>query len=152
MILFFMVQSCSNQCKNKFDEIVEQEKVAKTIDACIGWAKTKDLDLLYSVVTQDSSYVSVHPSDRVVYGFEQFKEAVPFWMDDNFQYVKHEIKDLNITFSKSGNVAWFYCKLSDMNTWKGQPANWENTRWTGVLEKLDENWVICQQHFSFASS
>jgi hypothetical protein len=34
--------------------------------------------------------------------------------------------------------------------WDGQPANWENTRWTGVLEKRGGRWVIVQQHFSFA--
>jgi hypothetical protein len=30
-------------------------------------------------------------------------------------------------------------------------ASWENTRWTGVVEKRDGRWVIVQQHFSFAS-
>jgi hypothetical protein len=48
-------------------------------------------------------------------------------------------------------VAWFYCILDDINEWKGQPANWENTRWTGVLEKRDGRWVMAQQHFSFAA-
>ena len=63
----------------------------------------------------------------------------------------HTITDLNVTLSRSGDVAWFSCMLDDMNTWKGQPANWENTRWTGVLEKRDGRWVLVQQHFSFAS-
>ena len=62
-----------------------------------------------------------------------------------------EIKDLTINLSRSGDVAWFYCILNDINEWQGQPANWENTRWTGVLEKRDGRWVIMQQHFSFAS-
>jgi len=39
--------------------------------------------------------------------------------------------------------------LDDINTWAGQPANWENARWTGVLKKRDGKWVIGQQHFSF---
>jgi hypothetical protein len=47
-------------------------------------------------------------------------------------------------------VAWFYCILDDVNEWKGQPASWMNTRWTGVLEKRKEKWVIVQMHFSFA--
>ncbi|MEW5983137.1 MAG: nuclear transport factor 2 family protein [Acidobacteriota bacterium] len=38
-----------------------------------------------------------------------------------------------------------------VNTYKGQPASWEDTRWTGVLEKRDGRWVIVQQHFSFAT-
>jgi len=38
-----------------------------------------------------------------------------------------------------------------MNTWAGKPANWENARWTGVLENRDGRWQIVQQHFSFAA-
>ena len=60
--------------------------------------------------------------------------------------------DLNITLSQNHDVAWFYCKLNDYNTWKGEPANWENTRWTGVLEKRNGLWVMMQQHFSFVNN
>jgi ketosteroid isomerase-like protein len=69
----------------------------------------------------------------------------------DFIYKRHQLKDLKITLSNSGDVAWFFCILDDMNEWKGKPANWENTRWTGVLEKRNNNWVIVQQHFSFAA-
>ncbi len=33
---------------------------------------------------------------------------------------------------------------------KGNPANWEKVRWTGVLEKIDGKWKIFQMHFSKA--
>jgi ketosteroid isomerase-like protein len=141
--------ACTNPSGNAKE--VEIEKIARVVDACIGWAKEKNLDLVFSTVANDSTYLSVHPSSRVVRGFDQFKEAVPFWMNPDFQYVRHDIRDLTVRLSQSGDVAWFYCMLDDINTWKGQPANWENTRWTGVLEKRDGRWVIVQQHFSFAS-
>ena len=146
--LLIMSSMCSNPdiAHDRNEDIAE---IVKTIDACIGWVKTKDLDLLYSIVANDSDYLSVHPSDRIVRGFDQFKENVPFWMSPDFQYVRHEISDLTINLSQNGDVAWFYCKLDDINTWKGQPANWETARWTGVLEKRDCKWVIVQQHFSF---
>jgi ketosteroid isomerase-like protein len=73
-------------------------------------------------------------------------------MSPDFKYVRHELKDLRITFSRGGDVAWFYCILDDINTYKGQPASWENARWTGVVEKRDGRWVVVQQHFSFASA
>jgi hypothetical protein len=50
-----------------------------------------------------------------------------------------------------GEVAWFYCILDDINTFKGKPAEWRDTRWTGTVEKREGKWVIVQQHFSFAS-
>ncbi len=136
--------------KNIIDEKTEKKKISKVIDSCIGWFKNKDFALLFSVVAHDSNYISVHPTDRVIKGFKQFEKNAEIFKRPEFLYVRHELKDLIINLSESGNVAWFYCILDDMNTWDGQPANWENTRWTGVLEKTNGEWVIKQQHFSFA--
>ena len=128
----------------------DREIVARTISSCIGWFKDKDFDLLFSVVAHDSNYLSVHPTDRVIRGFDEFEKNSEIFKNPDFQYVRHELKDLTINVSQSGTVAWYYCILDDINSWKGQPANWENARWTGVLEKRDGRWVIVQQHFSFA--
>jgi len=125
--------------------------IEKTINSSIGWAKTKDLGLLYSVVANDTNFLEVHPDGKVVRGFDDFKKAEKFWMSPDFKAVRYQIKDLNIHVSESGSVAWWFCILDDINEWKGQPASWENTRWTGVLEKRNGKWQIVQQHFSFAS-
>jgi glyoxylase-like metal-dependent hydrolase (beta-lactamase superfamily II)/ketosteroid isomerase-like protein len=129
----------------------EKEKIAQVISSVIGWAKTKDLSLFYGAIAQDEDYISVTPGKRVIKRFEDVKQNVPFWMSPDFQYVRHELKDLEIKFARCGEVAWFFCILDDINTYKGQPASWENTRWTGVVEKRDGRWVVVQQHFSFAS-
>ncbi|MBE0713884.1 MAG: nuclear transport factor 2 family protein [Candidatus Aminicenantes bacterium] len=125
--------------------------IEQSIRACIGWAKTKDFHLLYNVIANDTDFLEVHPDGAVVKGFEDFKKAEKFWGSPDFKAVRYEIRDLKIKLSKSGDVAWFFCILDDINEWKGQPANWENTRWTGVLEKRDGRWVTVQQHFSFAA-
>ncbi len=148
--LLFLLISCS-PVGNDFNVETEKPLVEKAIHNSIGWAKNKDIGLLYSIIANDTNYVEVHPNGRVVNGFEDFKKAEEFWMNDDFKAIRYEIKELKINFSRSGDVAWFFCILDDMNEWKGQPANWENTRWTGVLEKRDDTWVIVQNHFSFAS-
>lgn len=132
------------------DNAVEKQKISEAIHSSIGWAKNKDINLLYSVIANDSSFLEVHPGDRVVRGFNEFRKAEDFWMNPDFKAVRYEIRDLKITISPSGDAAWWFCILDDINEWKGQPASWENTRWTGVLEKRKGNWVIVQQHFSFA--
>jgi len=130
------------------DELV---RVEQSIRACIGWAQTKDFGLLYSVIANDPDFLEVHPDGRVVKGFEEFKKGEKFWGSPDFKAVRYDLRDLRIKLSKSGDTAWFFCLLDDINEWKGQPANWENTRWTGVLEKRDGRWVVVQQHFSFAA-
>lgn len=149
IIFTISVLSCQKP-DNVFNAEAERAKIETAICNSIGWAKNKDLKLLYSVIANDSNYLEVDPEDRIVVGFNEFKKAEAFWMNPDFKAIRYDIQDLKINFSQTGTVAWFYCKLNDINEWKGQPANWENTRWTGVLEKRDCNWVIVQMHFSFA--
>jgi ketosteroid isomerase-like protein len=141
----------SQNISNPFNIEQEKQLVEKVIHGSIGWAKNKDINLLYSIIANDTSFLEVHPEEKVVRRFENFKKAEKFWMNPDFKAIRYEIKDLSINFSNSGDVAWFFCMLDDINEWKGRPANWENTRWTGVLEKRNGKWVIVQQHFSFAS-
>lgn len=116
----------------------------------ISWAKNKDFKLLYSVISNDSNYLEVDPNPGIIRGFSQFRENEAFWGSPDFKSVGYAIRDMTINLSKRGDVAWFYCILDDLNEWKGQAVNWMNTRWTGVLEKRKEKWVIVQMHFSFA--
>ena len=88
---------------------------------------------------------------KITRGFEEFKKGEKFWGNPDFKAIKYDIRDLKISLSKTGDAAWFYCVLDDINEWKGEPANWLNTRWTGVLEKRERKWVIVQMHFSFSS-
>jgi ketosteroid isomerase-like protein len=142
--------SCRKECAST-DLTAEKIRVENAIHKSIGWAKNKEIQLLYSVIANDSNYIEVDPNEKVVRGFEDFKKAETFWLHPDFKAIRYEIRDLDIQISRSGEVAWFFCVLDDINEWKGQPANWENTRWTGVLEKRDNRWVIVQMHFSFAS-
>ena len=151
--LFFIFHSLV-YCQEKNDVFnIQSEKllVEEAIRNSIGWAKNKDLTLLHSVIANDSAYLEVDPDNRVVKGFEDFRKAEKFWMSPDFKALWYEIRDLTINISKSGDVAWFFGILNDTNEWKGQPANWVNARWTGVLEKRNERWVIVQMHFSYAS-
>ena len=150
LLIIIITTSCDQNSVKTISE-AEIQEIEYTISSCIGWFKDKDFDLLFNVVAHDSNYISVHPNNKVVMGFEHFKENSEVFKYEGFQYVRHELKDLTINISESGTVAWWYCILDDINTWDGQPANWENARWTGVLEKRESNWIIVQQHFSFAA-
>jgi hypothetical protein len=133
------------------DQETEKHEIARVVSSVIGWAKTKDLNLFFGSIAHDEDYISVTPTKRIIKRFEDVKQNVPFWMSPDFAYVRHELKDLEIKLARCGTVAWFYCVLDDINTYKGEPANWENARWTGVVEKRDGKWVVVSQHFSFAS-
>jgi len=154
IVLIFLLSLLAGSpiyAQQPLDLEAEKEKVAQVISSVIGWAKDKDLELFYGSIANDEDYVSVTPTNRIIKRFEDVKQNVPFWMSPDFKYVRHELKDLEIKFARCGEVAWFFCILDDINTYKGEPATWENTRWTGVVEKRDGKWVVVSQHFSFAS-
>ncbi|PKP35718.1 MAG: hypothetical protein CVU00_00860 [Bacteroidetes bacterium HGW-Bacteroidetes-17] len=123
--------------------------VEQTINNILGWAIEKDFKLFFNTIANDSAFISVTPYNRVKFGFDAVKADSAFWGDTRFKAIGHELNDLHLNFSKDGTVAWFYCNLNDYNTWDGEPANWLNTRWTGVLEKRENKWRVVQQHFSF---
>jgi hypothetical protein len=147
-----MIISCKNLNKQDRNEKEDSKSdVKKAIESTIGWAKNKDFGLLYSIIANDADYLEVDPDSGLISGFDEFKKNELIWASSDFKAISYDIRDLKIVLSEQGNVAWFYCILDDINEWKGQPACWMNTRWTGVLEKRDKKWIMVQMHFSFAN-
>jgi hypothetical protein len=132
---------------------VEKVRIEEVIKASIGWAQTKDTDLLYRCFAKDESLFWFTPEAAgTTHGFESFKQTVEqVFLNDAFKAIRFEVRDLKINLSRSGDVAWYSCMLDDENEWNGQPASWINVRWTGVLEKREGNWVIVQMHFSYGT-
>jgi len=129
----------------------ERLAVEKVIHASIGWALTKDLDRLFSIMAQDEDFFIFHPDSRsTIAGFDAFKKlGERFWMKEEFKATHFAVKNLRLKFAELGNAAWYSCMLDDHAEWDGQPIGWDNCRWTGTLEKRTGKWVIVQMHFSF---
>jgi len=136
------------QYPQKFE--ADRVEVEKVIHDSIGWALTKDIERLFSIMAQDDDFFIFHPDSKsTIIGFAAFKEMGEHsWMKEAFKATDYAIRDLLINFSASGSVAWFSCHLDDHAEWNGRPIGWDNARWTGVLEKRDGKWIIVQMHFS----
>lgn len=99
----------------------ERIEVEKVIHDCIGWALTKDVDRLFSIVAQDDDFFIFHPDSKsTIVGFEAFKNlGERVWMKDEFRAVDFSVKDLRLKFAEMGNAAWFSCFLDDHAEWNG---------------------------------
>ena len=130
----------------------ERAKVEEVIKSSITWAQNKDKDLLYRIMVNDSTLFHFSPdSGGTIRGFDEFTQLVEqVFMNPAFKAVRADFRETEITFSRTGDVAWWSGILDDMNEWTGRPVNWENVRWTGVLEKRGDQWVIMQMHFSYS--
>ena len=130
----------------------ERAVVEQTIRDSIGWALTKDRALLERIIAHDADLFLFHPDSKsTVVGWDAFAKNFAFWLDPRFKATSFDVRDLRVTFARSGEVCWFSAMLDDLAEWDGKPTGWKDTRWTGVLEKRDGHWVIVQMHFSFAS-
>ncbi len=152
LLLSLMIGGCQTVDK-QIDIAAEKAIIEKVIKNNIAWAVTKDTTLLYSTVAQDEDLFYFSPSDNgTISGFEAFKQLTEgFFMHPDFKGVDSNTREMVIHISQSGDAAWWHCRLDDFNEWKGQPANWEDYRWSGVLEKREGKWVIVQMHFSRAT-
>ncbi|MFC1481222.1 nuclear transport factor 2 family protein [Candidatus Neomarinimicrobiota bacterium] len=137
----------------ELDVAAEKATIEGVVHASIGWAKEKNKELLYQCMAQDTSFFIFNPDNAGnITSFASFQEMVEgFFMQAAFKAISYEVKDLRINLSRTGEAAWYSAILDDFNEWNGQPASWENVRWTGALEKRDGQWVIVQMHFSFAT-
>ena len=77
ILLLLIITSCI-QGKKSPDIEKEKSLIEKTIHSSIGWAKNKDLNLLFSVIANDSAFLEVHPGPKVVKGIEDFRKAEEF--------------------------------------------------------------------------
>ena len=154
LVIILMIGCCNMESKIDIEaENAEKAQIAEVVKNSIAWAVNKDTKLLYSCFTHDEELFYFSPDDAgTIKGFKAFTNLTEnFFMHEDFKAISSKVRDIKINLSKSGDIAWYSARLDDYNEWKGQPANWEDVRWTGVLEKQEDKWVIVQMHFSFSS-
>ncbi len=129
----------------------ERAVVEQTIRDAIGWALTKDRARLERIISHGPDLFIINPDAATIAGWPAFEKNFQVWMDPRFKATSFDVRDLRVTFSGGGDVAWFSAVLDDLAEWEGRPVGWRDTRWTGVVEQRDGRWVITQMHFSFAA-
>ena len=129
-----------------------ETEISRVLHDAFGWALTKDRALFESVFAKDEEFFTFYPDSRsTVRGWSQLEKYLERWMDPRNVAQGFDIRDLRIVISKRGDTAWFSAIVDDVGEFDGTPWGVKDVRWTGVLEKLDGNWRICQQHMSDAN-
>ena len=102
--------------------------------------------------SNEEDFFSYFPDSKsTARGWSQFEGFLDGWMDPRNKATGFEIRDLRIVISMSRDVAWFSAVVDDEGEFDGVPWGAKDIRWTGVLEKREGSWRICQQHMSEAN-
>ncbi len=127
-------------------------EISNILHDAFGWALTKDRARFEEIFSKDDDFFSYFPDSKsTAIGWNQFEKFLDSWMDPRNIAKGFDIRNLRITISQSKKVAWFSATVDDEGEFDGEPWGSKNIRWTGVLEKRDGNWKICQQHLSEAN-
>ncbi|MGD9021903.1 MAG: nuclear transport factor 2 family protein [Lysobacterales bacterium] len=126
----------------------DYQLVKKAIEQSISWAIEKDFDAMFRLWDDNMFHFWLFANSRVE-GLDNFKIHAERWRDPDFRGTRFEFKDLRITFSSSGDVAWYSSFLDDCYTYNGKESCLENVFQTGVLEKKDGRWMHVQMHGSY---
>lgn len=128
-----------------------KEEIKTTIKQFFRAMDTQDYELLSNILAHDEEMVHIGTDEDEIWkgwnelhtaSLEQFK---------NLEYYKAEIKDLQINLSATARVAWYSHLLNAQIKSHGDITEWQDARFTGVLEKREGQWKLVQTHVSLAA-
>jgi len=150
-ILFGIIQiSCCNDNpdKNVFDPLQEKEKIALVLEKYVIANEEQNLNLIKEVwASKPDIVVFGTNSDETIIGWEAIRNALKKQFK-NIENTYINVRDQRIEINESGNTAWFSEFVNYTYIYKGKPVKYEGLRFTGVLEKINGDWLIVQSHMS----
>ncbi len=134
------------------NELKIKQEISKILHDAFGWALTKDRELFERIFTKNEDFFSYFPDSKsTAVGWNEFEKFLDGWMDPRNVAKGFEIRNLRIVIAKNKEVAWFSAIVDDEGEFDGKFWGTNNVRWTGILEKREGMWKICQQHLSEAN-
>ena len=109
---------------------------------------TQNYELLKKLIAPQADMIHIGTDkDEIWKGWSQLDKATKEQFN-NLKYYKANIYDLPIHIADSGNVAWYFHLLDAKIKSTGEEHNWKGARFTGILERMEENWKLVQTHVS----
>lgn len=135
-------------CTQRVDIETEKAEVISVLDQWIQALETEDVDLLSKIIAHDDDIIvfGTDADERVV-GWERLRQ-LSIEMFESVDETDLTVRDRVIKVHRSGEVAWF----SEINDYSmvsmGKSLKLSGLRFTGVLEKRSDNWIVVQWHVS----
>ncbi|NGP76834.1 nuclear transport factor 2 family protein [Balneolaceae bacterium YR4-1] len=126
----------------------DQNNIQTVIEQFFHAMDTQDYELMDNLIPNESNMVHIGTGVGEIWkGKNELLQATREQFE-NLQYYRAKIHNLTVNFSDSGNTAWYFHLLDAEIKSNDVITRWENARFTGVLEKQDEQWKMMQTHVS----
>lgn len=125
-----------------------KEEAKSTIHAFFKAMDNQDLEAMQNLIPKSDSTIHVGTDKGEIWkGWHVLNEATKEQFEGLESY-KADIYDLTMNLSESGKVAWYFHKLDAEIKSSGHIYTWKGARFTGVLQKINGQWVMAQTHVS----
>ncbi len=155
VLVGFVILSCNNQTKKMNTEVdldEEKEKVALVLEKYVIANEKQDIILVHDIwAAEPDIAVFGTNSDEQLIGWEAIKSTMEKQFN-SFEDTYIAIHDQIINVDKTGQIAWFSEIVNYNYIYQGESMQFEGLRFTGVLKKFGEDWLIVQSHMSIPGS
>jgi hypothetical protein len=156
LILVIMIAGgCAKKSGNNepvVDLQFEKEQVALVLEKYVIANEKQDIDLVREVWAPEPDIVVFGTnSDEKLIGWDAIKNAMQKQFNA-FEDTYISIHDQIINVDEMGRVAWFSEILNYNYIYQGKTYQFEGLRFTGILKKFGDDWLIVQSHMSIPGS
>jgi len=145
-----LVSGCAQSVEEELpvDLVAEQAAVSSTLGQLSRMFETEDLNLLSQIMAHDADMINfgTDASERWV-GYEALRQSIEIQFG-SYEDPQMQFRDQVVRVHSTGMVAWFSAIADWGATVAGETVVFEGSRFTGVMEKRDGNWVFVQFHMS----
>jgi CO dehydrogenase/acetyl-CoA synthase gamma subunit (corrinoid Fe-S protein) len=158
LLIFFsilLIAGCNNQKVRKDSSVdieAEKEKVSLVLEKYVIANEKQDIEMVHDIWAPESDIVVFGTnSDEKLIGWDAIKAAMERQFN-SFEDTYISIHDQIIHVDEMGKTAWFSEIVNYNYIYQGENMQYEGLRFTGVLKKFDNDWLIVQSHMSIPAS
>jgi hypothetical protein len=149
MVLFLMMVGCSYQEEPKVVDLkAETLKIKTVLEQYVLANEKQDFEIIQGIWAADDDIVLIGTdSDERLVGWKSIEKAIKNQFKQ-FQETYITVSEQIIRINEAGCSASFSELLAYNFIYKEEAKSFEGMRFTGVLEKIDGNWLLVQCHLS----
>jgi len=156
LVITVFTVSCCNESKkidtSSVDVNSEKEKVALVLENYVIASEGQDIGLIKKIYAEepDIAIFGTSSGEQLI-GWEAISNALQRQFNAS-QETYISVSDQRVNINETGNTAWFSEIINYNYVYQGKAKKYEGLRFTGVLEKRNDEWKIVQSHMSVPES
>jgi len=152
ILLIALFFSSCNDCEKQTNRRDDKLAIENLLEQYVIANEKQDFALIQKIWAPDTDIIlyGTDSDDRLM-GWINIKNAVK----DQFSQISEtyiSVSDQYIKVNCTGNTGWFAESLNYNFIYKGQARTYEGLRFTGVVQKIDDQWLLVQAHLSVPAS